>query len=61
MCSSDLIDDPNLDKKLIAAIFKGAGEQGELILTKLLKSNPNPRIRIAAASVLAFRKKCTKQ
>lgn len=41
---------------MIASVIMTSGDEGQRILSKFLKEHPNEKIRIAVASVMAYRK-----
>ena len=51
----NLIEENSVDKQLVASVLRTSGDEGESLLTKLLKLHKSEKVRMAAASVLSYR------
>jgi HEAT repeat protein len=51
----NLLEDGSVDRLLLASVLRTSGEEGEDLLIKILKYHKNYKVRMAAASVCAYR------
>lgn len=51
----DLLEEGCVDRQLLASVLRTSGEEGEDLLLKIIKYHKNYKVRMAAASVCAYR------
>jgi hypothetical protein len=51
----DLLEEGSVDRQLLASVLRTSGEEGEDLLVKIIKYHKNYKVRMAAASVCAYR------
>lgn len=52
----DLLEEGTIDRQLLASVLRTSGEEGEEMLLKIIRLHKNHKVRMAAASVLSFRR-----
>lgn len=51
----DLLEEGSVDRQLLASVLRTSGDEGEDLLIKIIKYHKNFKVRMAAASVCAYR------
>lgn len=51
----NLLEEGSVDRLLLASVLRTSGEEGEDLLIKIIKYHKNYKVRMAAASVCAYR------
>ena len=52
----DILEEGCIDRQLLTSVLRTSGEEGEQILWKIVKFHKNYKVRMAAASVLSYRR-----
>ena len=52
----DLLEEGTIDRQLLASVLRTSGDDGEQLLLKILRFHKNYKVRMAAASVLSYRR-----
>ena len=52
----DILEEGCIDRQLLTSVLRTSGEEGEQILLKIVKFHKNYKVRMAAASVLSYRR-----